>query len=95
MDDIEFQSLDEVTQRHAFFIYLLCAKTANRLPFDREWVARHIFARSEVDLDALITVGFLEGYNNESRAMLAKPYQNAPSETEERRDSDKNARVGR
>ena len=63
--------LAEVTQAHAFKLYLLASRMQNRLPYDAVFISEHIHARREVDLKSLLKVKFLEGYSNEDRAMLA------------------------
>jgi len=77
LDDYEFQALTELTQRHAFHLMLLASNTGNRIPFDPTWVAKRINARSKVDMVVLITCGFLEGYNNDAKIMLAERFHTA------------------
>ncbi len=60
MDDFDFQALDERTQRHAFHIMLLAARTENRIPWDEKWVAQRIQAKSKVNLQMLVNNSFLE-----------------------------------
>ncbi len=92
LDDYDFTSLPEVTQAHAFKLYLLACRTENKLPFQPLWIAKRISAQSEVDLEELVRVGFLEGYNNYARGVLAKRSQpvsvsreETETETEKRR----------
>lgn len=59
LDDYEFDGLTEIQQCHLIKIWLLAAKLGNKIPNDPKWIARKIGAQSKVDLDQLVTVGFL------------------------------------
>jgi len=58
-DDYAFGSLPDVQKYHLIGIWLLAARTDNKIPNNGKWVADCIAAKSKVDLDALIEVGFL------------------------------------
>ena len=83
LDDLDFSRLDEANQRHCIFLMLLVSRLAeNKLPISAnstltlrigtaEWLSRRIDARSEINLEALLKAGFLEGYSNSDRKLLA------------------------
>ena len=83
LDDLDFSRLDEANQRHCIFLMLLVSRLAeNKLPISAnstltlrigtaEWLSRRIDARSEINLEALLKSGFLEGYSNADRKLLA------------------------
>ena len=83
LDDLDFSRLDEANQRHCIFLMLLVSSLAeNKLPISAnithtlriataEWLSRRIDARSEINLEALLKSGFLEGYSNADRKLLA------------------------
>ena len=59
LSDYDFLNLTEVNQARLMKLWLLAAALKNRIPHDPKWVAKRIGSRS-VDLDLLITAGFLE-----------------------------------
>lgn len=64
LDNYEFDGLTEIQQCHVVKIWLLAAKLGNKIPFDPKWIARKIGAQSKVDLDQLVTSGFLVPYKS-------------------------------
>ena len=103
LDDLDFSRLDEANQRHCIFLMLLVSRLAeNKLPISAnsthklrigtaEWLSRRIDARSEINLEALLKAGFLEGYSNSDRKLLAVCLNGSKhnAKTEERRDRDR------
>jgi hypothetical protein len=86
MDDYEFAQLPEVARFHLMGIWVLASKTGNKIPADPEWIARRINAQSPVDIELLVSSGFVRRLRRASDA-LAEPKQVAiPSRVEERRD---------
>ena len=100
LDDLDFSRLDEQNQRHCIFLMLLVSRLAeNKLPISvnsthklrigtAEWLSRRIDARSEINLEALLKAGFLEGYSNTDRKLLAECLHGSKrnAKTEKRRD---------
>lgn len=78
LSDYEFNQISEVNQARLLKIWLLAAKTGNRIPDDPKWVARQIGAKS-IDLDLLVSRGFLEHLYSESREALAPAEQRRSS----------------
>lgn len=62
LDDYDFDGLTEIQQCHLMKIWLLAAKLNNKIPADPKWIARKIGAQSKVDIDQLVTSGFLVPY---------------------------------
>jgi len=71
MDNFDFQELDEKTQRHAFHIMMLAARTDNKIPWDDRVVARKIQAKSKVILQNLINISFLEPLEDASNTLAS------------------------
>jgi len=79
LQDYDFQSLSELEQGRLIKVWLLAGRTRNRIPNDRVWVARQIGAKS-IDLDALISRGWLEEVYNDSREGLGSAEQRTNTE---------------
>jgi hypothetical protein len=60
LEDYEFGHLEDASKAHALLILVLAARLNNRIPADPAWIGSRIAARSKVDLDALLGIGFLE-----------------------------------
>lgn len=86
LDDYEFDGLTEIQQCHLIKIWLLAAKLGNKIPNDTKWVARKIGAQSKVDLDQLVTVGFL--VSEKSVQMCTDVYTEREGEGEEERETE-------
>jgi len=80
LEDYKFSQLSEIQQCHVIKIWALAGKTGNKLPNDAKWIARRINAKSKVELDQLITLGFLAPYETVREG--TKPY------LEKRREED-------
>lgn len=59
LEDYEFECLHDASKGHLLCIWMLASRTENKIPYDSEWVGRKIGASTPVDLDSLITAGFL------------------------------------
>jgi hypothetical protein len=60
LEDYDFARLPDASKAHALCIMLLASRLENRVPADPDWIARKIGARSRVDLDVLLSSGFVE-----------------------------------
>ena len=60
LDDYDFECLPDATKCHLLCIWMLASRTNNEMIFDNSWVKRKIGANSNVDLDLLVSVGFIE-----------------------------------
>jgi hypothetical protein len=81
LDDYEFACLQDASKLHLILIWLLASRSDNRIPFNEKWVAAKINASEPVDLDALVSSGFLFVYDSASN-VLAPCKQSARPETE-------------
>ena len=98
LDDYHFAQLPDTAKAHLMCIWLIAARADNKLPFDPDWIAHAIHAKSTVDLDILLAGRFIEAINVRARRKqsasktLATCLQDARPETEretkgeERRD---------
>ncbi len=60
LEKYEFCALPDASKWHTVAIWLLASRTQNRIPYDANWVAGRIGARSPVDLDVLVASDFIE-----------------------------------
>lgn len=60
LHDYEMSLLDDAERLQVLLIWLLAAKTGNRVPWDEKWVQREIKTVAPVDLSALAERGFIE-----------------------------------
>lgn len=72
-DDYLFAALTDVQKYHLIGVWLLAARTDNKIPNDPGWVAARIEAKSDVDLAALIEVGFLVPWKRVTAAKAKWP----------------------
>lgn len=60
LDDYEFSCLQDASKLHLILIWLVASRTSNKIPHDTAWISRKINASQIVDLEVLISAGFLE-----------------------------------
>jgi hypothetical protein len=60
LDDYEFLALSEAAQSQLMKLWLLAARTDNKIPFDMTFIASKIGAKSAVDVEGMIVAGWLE-----------------------------------
>lgn len=58
-EDYGFSRLPDHQKAHLVLIWLLASRIDNRIPADARWIAGKIGATEPVDLDALVSAGFL------------------------------------
>lgn len=90
LDDYEFLSLPDASKAHAMLLWLLASKMDNRIPYDAEFIAGKLGAKSPVDLESLMDQGFIEFIDGDSDT-LAPSKQNALPETERESESESEA----
>ena len=95
LDDYELDSISEVDQLHLIKIWLLAAKVENRIPNDPNWIARKIGAKSKVNLEQLVTLGFLVPYKSVQMTQ-ADPYleEEAEAEAEAEKETEQKRPIG-
>lgn len=80
--DYAFSRLQGASKAHLMLLWLLASEYENRMPYDPEWVGRKLDAQEPVDLDVLVSAGFLTVYQDAS-APLAECAESARSENRE------------
>lgn len=60
LDNYAFAVLPDACKWHLIGIFLLASKQGNRIPADARWVKKKIAARARIDLNALLSAGFIE-----------------------------------
>jgi len=60
LEDYEFACLPDNSKWHLVAIWLLASRTENKFPADPKWIAHKISATGKVDIDILLSHGFLE-----------------------------------
>ena len=88
LDDYEFGRLQDASKMHLMGIWVLASKCDNKIPADPLWIAKRIGANSPVDLEVLITAGFLMRLQRASDA-LDEREQVAPREEERRGETER------
>jgi hypothetical protein len=87
LDDYEFGCLPDASKWLAVGLWLLASRHENRIPADPRWIARMVHASETVNLQALLTAGFIEPYDDASD-VLAEPEQPASLEEEREEESE-------
>lgn len=76
LDDYRFVQLSDAARGQLILIWLVASRHHNRIPNDREYIARAIHAKSKLQLDVLIEAGWL-AVVTDAPAPLAERKQNA------------------
>jgi hypothetical protein len=87
LEDYHFRRLHDASKAHAMLLWVVASGCDNALHDDVEWLSALIGAITPIDIDALVSAGFLERYDADKRKpraskMLAPRKQNADSEGE-------------
>ena len=83
LDDYAFACLQDASKWHLCAIWLLASRSNNQIPDDAAWIARMIGATEPLDIDALVSAGFVYRYDTAS-GMLAERKQVAMPEKRQR-----------
>lgn len=59
LDDYEFEMLGDAAKGHLLCIWMLASRTKNEMPLDDKWITKKIGASTKVNLEALVSSGFL------------------------------------
>ena len=59
LDDYEFEMLGDSAKGHLLCIWMLASRTKNEMVFDDKWITKKIGASTKVNLEALVSAGFL------------------------------------
>ena len=79
--DYEFGRLQDASKLHLMLIWLLASQKDNKLPNDPEYIREQIHVKEEVDLNLLVSKGFLIPLE-ECKQDASTLHTNADSETE-------------
>ena len=88
LDDYDFGRLPDASKWHAVGIWLLASRLDNRIPDDKQWIQSKSNSLTIVDLDGLLSAGFIERYDTASGELATCEQSAVPeteAETEERR----------
>jgi hypothetical protein len=79
LDDYEFAQLPDQTKFHAVGLMLLASRLNNKFPEDERWLRAKINAETEINLEKLLEIGFLEVTETEksNKKQTAKNQVNA------------------
>lgn len=69
LDDYEFECLGDAAKGHLLCIWMLASRTKNEMPFDEKWITKKIGASTKVNLEALVSAGFLIVERNASKSL--------------------------
>lgn len=81
LEDPDVAVLPDAMKAHLFGVWLLASRLGNKIPFDQSFIARRINATTKVDLNVLISKGFLEPHPDSASGLLAE----CTTETEQKR----------
>lgn len=90
LEDYAFECLPDASKGHLLCIWMLASRTDNKIPNDADWIGRKIGASTPVDIDGLLSSGFLvlnqqlQEVKQDASKALADTKQNAIPE--ERRE---------
>jgi len=59
LDDYDFECLSDSAKGHLLCIWMLASRTKNLMPMDVTWISKKIGSTSKVNLNALVSSGFL------------------------------------
>ena len=91
LENYDFARLQDASKWHAVGLWLLASRLDNRIPDDQQWIQSKTNSSTIVDLDALISAGFIERYDNASGELAtckqsAKPEKSRVEERREEKD---------
>jgi hypothetical protein len=64
IDDYEFTVLPDQIKYQLMGIWMLAAKTDNKIPVDAKWIRDKIGVKGKLNLDVLLAAGFLEPWSD-------------------------------
>lgn len=93
LDDYEFARLPDAAKMHLMGIWILASKTGNKIPADAEWIAKRIGATTPIDLEFLVSTGFISRLRRASDVLAPDKQMPIPSREEERRGKERKEEV--
>ena len=90
LDNYDFEVLGDSAKGHLLCIWMLASRTNNEMMFDSKWIARKIGASSKVDLDLLLSSGFIELQEAEHDAskLQQETFVSVPPEEKRREEAE-------
>lgn len=91
LDDYAFAQLPDASKWHAVGLWLLASRFDNKIPADPEWIARRIGAGTAVDVENLVSAGFVRYCQGECGVHASDMQHGAPegeAETEGEREEE-------
>jgi len=67
-NDYKFSRLTDCQKFHLISLWSLASVMDNSLPDDAEWLSARVGARTKIDIDAFISLGFINRENEENAA---------------------------
>jgi len=101
LDNYEFSRLQDASKLLAVCIWMLAARSDNKIPADPEWIKGRANLKGEPDIEPLLDGGFIEWIQElqspeqDASDPLAECLQDACALTEERRDREEGAKTKR
>ena len=93
VDNYDWSKLPDAAKAHLMGIWILASKHQNKVPADPAWIAKRIGATEPVDLQVLISAGFisLASESLTGRQQMSMPEIEGETETEERKNTTSSA----
>ena len=82
LDDYAFSCLQDASKAHLLLLGVLASKMDNRIPFDADFLARKLGATGPVDVEVLVSYGFVDVSEDDASTTLAPRKQMPIVETE-------------
>jgi hypothetical protein len=91
LSDYDFGCLQDASKMHLIGIWLLASRGDGRVPNDPQWIASRIGATDPVDVQALVTAGFLVVEQGASKPLAERKQNAEPEEEEEKQKTEAKA----
>lgn len=88
LDDYEFLCLQDASKAHLMLLWVLASRLENRIPYDPVFLAERLGTTTPINVQELISQGFIEVSEDDSRP-LAFRKQSAMPETETEVETEK------
>jgi len=94
LEDLAFTRLQDASKAHAMLLILIASRYDNKFPNDAQWLARAVHATEPVDVEALLSAGWLETWDASKVASkgVQKRKRSAMPKRTEKRDSRRGAK---
>ena len=79
-DDVAYSRLQDASKALAIHIWMLASRHDNKIPADINWLQRRLNLQEPINLEPLLSAGFISIKNGDASTVLARCKQNALSE---------------